>query len=68
MPNGGNRVKSKFDLVSSTGDLKVYEKTWIAHPGPGNRHAVVNVLSNASVFDDAAPVEENTWGIPYLVK
>ena len=68
MFSGGSRVKAKFDLVSSSGDLKVYEKTWVAHPGLGNRHIVINVLTNSSVFDDAAPVEENTWGIPYLVK
>jgi len=69
---GMNRMKSKFNLVSSEEAdgkyFKVYELVTKAHNGLGHFHAVVNVLSNQSLFDDGAPVEECTWGIPYIVK
>lgn len=69
---GMNRMKRKFELKESVPDngqyLKVYELTTKAHQGLGHFHAVVNVIPKPSIFDDAAPVEESTWGVPYIVK
>lgn len=69
---GMNRMKRKFNLVSSEEKdgmyLKVYELTTKAHQGLGHFHAIVNVMPKQSIFDDASPVEESTWGVPYIVK
>ncbi len=36
--------------------------------GRGPRHLVIDVLSNGSLFDDAAPYDNVAWGIPYLIR
>ncbi len=66
------RAKKLFDLVSSTpngsGFDKVYEQTFTTHQVPGFFHAVINAIPRQVLNDDAAPVESETWGIPYIVK
>lgn len=69
---GHYRVKTKFNLVSSTPEgasfRKVYEATIKTNQYMGYFHAVVNAIPRGVVMDDKAPVETNTWGIPYFVK
>jgi len=66
-----HRAKKLFDLVSSTpngnGWDKVYEQTFTTHQCPGFYHAVINALPKQVIFDDATPVESESWGIPYFV-
>ena len=66
------RAKKLFELVSSTpngsGFEKVYEQTFTAHQFPGFFHAVINAIPKQVLNDDAAPVESETWGVPYIVK
>jgi len=66
-----HRSKKRFRLVSSEFDgttyHKIYENTWRTNQGPGFKHAIINIIPSQTVNDDAAPVEENTWGIPYVV-
>lgn len=69
----GNRNKLRFKLISSTQNgssyNKVYELQWNAPSvGGGFMHAVVNAMPKQSVYDDTAPVEEKSWGIPMAVK
>lgn len=68
---GMNRAKRKFELVSSTpsgnGFAKVYEQTFTTHQFPGFFHAIINAYPRQVIFDDAAPVENEIWGIPYAV-
>ncbi|MFI5237629.1 MAG: hypothetical protein ACHQLA_06820, partial [Ignavibacteriales bacterium] len=66
-----HRVKKLFDFVSSTpngeGWDKVYEQTFTAHQWPGFYHAIINAIPQQVIFDDAAPVEAEAWGIPYAI-
>jgi len=36
--------------------------------GRGPRHAVIDVLSNGTLFDDSAPYDNIAWGIPYVIR
>jgi hypothetical protein len=69
--NGLHRTKQKFNLISSNtsgnGYVKVYQKTFTTGPWHGYFNAVINAFSNASVSDSSSPVEESSWGVPYLV-
>lgn len=69
---GMHRAKKKFELISSTqnGNVfnKVYEQTYRTHQYVGFYHAVINAMPKQVVFDDAAPVEMESWGIPYFVR
>ena len=69
---GLHRSKRKFELVSSVqnGDTyeKVYEQTFTSHQYPGFYHAIINAMPKQVVYDDATPVEVETWGIPYFTK
>jgi hypothetical protein len=66
------RGKKLFDFISSTpngnGYDKVYEQTFTAHSIPGFFHAVINAIPRQVLDDDSAPVESETWGIPYIIK
>jgi len=70
--NGFHRAKKKFVLISSVpsgiGFAKVYEQTYTAHQFPGHYHAIINALPKQVIFDDATPVESETWGVPYFVR
>jgi len=69
---GFHRAKKRFVLTSSipsgNGFAKVYEQTYTAHQFVGHYHAIVNALPKQVIFDDATPVESETWGIPYFIK
>lgn len=70
---GHHRSKAKFELISSEFDgvyyNKVYEQSWNEVMQPmGHKHAIVNALPAASLNDSDAPVEENSWGMPYIIK
>jgi hypothetical protein len=70
--NGLHRAKRKFIMVSSipsgNGFAKVYEQTYNTHQFPGYYHAVINIFPKQVIFNDATPVETESWGIPYFVK
>lgn len=70
--DGKHRAKRKFDLVSSTqnGNVynKVYEQYFRTNAHAGFFHAVINALPKQVIFDDAAPVENEMWGVPYIVR
>lgn len=36
--------------------------------GPGPRHAVIDVLSHDTLYDDVAPYDNVAWGIPYVIR
>ncbi len=69
--HGHHRAKKLFELVSSTpvgdGFEKVYEQTYTTHQFPGHYHAIINAMPRQVIFDDAAPVEAEAWGMPYFV-
>lgn len=69
---GLHRAKRKFELVSSVpnGNYfdKVYEQTYTTNQYPGFYHAIINAMPKQVVYDDATPVEMESWGIPYFVK
>jgi hypothetical protein len=69
---GFHRAKRKFVMVSSnssgSGFAKVYEQTYTTHQFPGHYHAIVNAFPKQVIFDDATPVESETWGVPYFIK
>jgi hypothetical protein len=66
-----HRVKRLFEFVSQSqngnGWDKVYEQTFHTHQWPGFYHAIINALPKQVITDDAAPVESESWGIPYSV-
>ena len=70
--HGMHRTKRKFELVSSVqnGSMynKVYQQKYTTHQFPGHFHAIINAFPRQVIFDDVAPVEVKTWGIPYIVK
>jgi hypothetical protein len=69
---GGALSKRKFEFISSTqvagGYEKVYEQTFRTNGHPGFFHAVVNAFPAQVIYDDATPVENSIWGIPYFVR
>jgi len=69
---GGERLKRRFDLISSTpaagGYDKVFEQTFKTRGHGGFFHAVINAFPQQVIFDDSTPVESSMWGIPYFVK
>lgn len=70
--NGLHRAKKKFVMTSSVssgnGFLKIYEQTFTTHQFAGYYHAVVNAFPKQVIFDDATPVETESWGFPYFVR
>jgi hypothetical protein len=70
--NGLHRAKRKFALVSSVpsgnGFAKIYEQTYTAHQFIGHYHAIINAFPKQVIFDDATPVESESWGVPYFVR
>jgi len=69
---GFNRLRQRFHLVSETqngfGYSRVYEITVKAHWHFGRFNAVAEAITHQSIFDDAAPFENNYWGVPYVVR
>ena len=70
--HGMHRAKKIFELISSVqnGSVynKVYQQKYTTHQFPGHFHAIINAFPKQVIFDDVAPVEVKTWGIPYIVK
>lgn len=54
-------------LLDNNGDGTFTGKYLTGH-GSGPRHAVVDVLSNGTIFDDAAPYDNMAWGIAYVLR
>jgi hypothetical protein len=69
---GFHRAKRKFVMISSAplgnGFAKVYEQTYTAHQFAGHYHAIINAFPKQVIFDDATPVESESWGVPYFVR
>jgi hypothetical protein len=69
---GYHRIKKRFELISSTpnGNFfdKVYEQTYTTNQYPGFFHAIINAMPQQVVYDDATPVEMESWGVPYFIK
>ena len=69
---GMHRAKKIFELISSVqnGSVynKVYQQKYTTHQFPGHFHAIINAFPKQVIYDDVAPVEVKTWGIPYIVK
>ena len=67
------RAKKRFTLDESsvTYDGRFYHRTykgeWIVNQYKGFKHAVINAFPWGVIKDSEAPVETNSWGIPYLV-
>ncbi|MFA3782455.1 hypothetical protein ABRY23_05250 [Melioribacteraceae bacterium 4301-Me] len=72
MLGGLGREKAKLNLISETNNggtyTRVFEGKWFTNMHGGYMHAVLNALPHKSVYDSDASVEENTWGVPYLVR
>ena len=70
--SGLHRAKRKFVMISSVpsgnGYAKVYEQTYTTHQLVGHYHAIVNAFPKQVIFDDATPVETESWGFPYFVR
>ena len=70
---GGNHYRAKrlFELISETFDgtnyIRVFELTCHINAHRGFKHAIINAVPKQTIFDDATPVEVNTWGVPYIV-
>jgi hypothetical protein len=69
---GMHRNIVKLDLVSQTTSgsdyVRVFQKTFNLRNYRGYFSAVLNVLTKRSIYDDSAPVESNTWGLPYKIR
>lgn len=67
------RAKKRFTLDESsvTYDGRFYHRTykgeWVVNQYRGYKHAVINIIPWGVIKDSEAPVESNSWGIPYLV-
>lgn len=69
---GFHRAKRRFVMLSSTpsgsGFDKIYEQTFTAHQYVGYYHAIINAFPKQVIFDDATPVESESWGMPYFIR
>ena len=50
------------DAVAGDG---VFSGFWVVKHGQGLRHAVVDVIDNGTIYDDAAPYNSVCWGMVY---
>ncbi len=70
--NKMKRAKKRFTLKREEFDgtyyIRLYEAEWRIHQARGFRHAVVNAYPYQVIKDSEAPVESNSWGMPYVVK
>jgi hypothetical protein len=69
---GFNRLRQRFHLVSQTQTgamyTRVFELAVRARWNFGKFNAVAEAITHQSIFDDAAPFENNYWGLPYVVR
>ncbi|MBU0559713.1 MAG: hypothetical protein KKG93_09095 [Bacteroidetes bacterium] len=65
------KAKKKLELASSSEEggvyKKVYEGSWTIREHRAYKYAIVNAVPNQVIYDDEAPVELVSWGIPYKV-
>lgn len=65
------RGKRRLEMVDENYDgtyyTRVYKGDWVVHQMKGFRHAVINAMPYGVLKDSEAPVESNSWGIPYAV-
>jgi len=67
--NKMNRAKKILALVSDDGlGNKVYSQTFKTGLPMGFFSTVIDAMPAQVIKDDAAPVESNAWGFPYVVK
>jgi len=72
-----NRIRRRapFELVSTTGGpgnyTRVYERKFTTELGTWSHvarfNAVVDAFSHGSIYDKAAPLDNEFWGAPYIV-
>jgi hypothetical protein len=68
-----HRAKRRFEFVEGSerfdGEYyyRTYKGEWIVNQSRGYKHAVINAFPWGVIKDSEAPVESNSWGIPYLV-
>ena len=53
--------------LASNGD-GTFTGVYVTERRSGPRHAVIDVLSEATLFDDEAPYDNLAWGYPYVVE
>lgn len=70
--NKMKRAKKRFSLKREDFDgtyyNRLYEAEWRIHQSRGFKHAIVNAYPYQVIKDSDAPVESNSWGMPYAVK
>jgi len=73
--DGRIRRRAAFELVSTTGGpgnyTRVYERKFVTELGSwfyvARFNAVVDAFSHGSIYDKAAPFDNEFWGAPYMV-
>jgi hypothetical protein len=71
----GERRRTKMRLVSNSGGVRVYERTFVARlprlmPSgilAARFNAIVDVFSYGSIYVNDAPFTNEYWGFPYIV-
>jgi hypothetical protein len=67
------RSKKRFEFVEGSeiydGDnyFRTYRGEWRVNQYKGHKHAIINAFPWGVIKDSEAPVESNSWGIPYIV-
>ena len=59
-----------LNYLGKEGELNVYQGSWEVRHRIGVNHAVVDVIDNGSIFDDAEdiyPYNSVTWHTPYII-
>jgi hypothetical protein len=69
--DGLHRRRMRLHLVSETFDgaayTRVYQRTYTMHFLRGVFCAAIDANTHSTMFDDAAPVANSWWGVPYVV-
>jgi hypothetical protein len=70
-PDGRHRHRIRLHMVSETFNgsvfTRVYERPFVMHMQQGRFAASVDAATHSTMFDDAAPVSNSFWGVPYVV-
>ena len=67
------RAKKRFVFEESSERFeggfyyRTYKGEWVVNQFKGFKHAIINAFPWGVIKDSEAPVESNSWGIPYLV-
>jgi len=69
---GAYRLRTQFKLISEAQEgssyVRTFEATVLGHSHYGKFNAVAEAIMHDSIYDDAAPLKNNYWGVPYVVK